>query len=246
LVVVPNELAEPGVWHKTSQNRAYLARELPGPNQVGHFLANVTKWHPVLPKDKWGNEQFDTIERPNSMRTQVTEPTGRLRLVRSGSVVFFYTSEGAAKAFALRHKGEFGTKDLKNVRLLGSTGGPGAALDVRVTDLWIRADALLRTVEPVDAPVAIAPVRRWRTMVLALAMVSVAIVLALGAWWYARHRPAAPAPATAAAAAQTFDCPGCGKRLKARSAQSGSRLKCPQCGQVVDVPSDPERPEELS
>ena len=54
--------------------------------------------------------------------------SGRLRLIRSGGTLFFYASEEPGKDFTLLHQSEFGTGDLKNVRILGSTGGPGAAV----------------------------------------------------------------------------------------------------------------------
>lgn len=33
-----------------------------------------------------------------------------------------------------------------------------------------------------------------------------------------------------------FDCPHCGRKLRAFKEQSGSKGKCPKCGQIVDVP----------
>jgi DNA-directed RNA polymerase subunit RPC12/RpoP len=67
----------------------------------------------------------------------------------------------------------------------------------------------------------------------------------LGAWVWTRrrHRPgtasaAAPVPrAEAAGASVLVRCSGCGRRLKGKAELAGKKLKCPQCGQAVLVPS---------
>src|SRR5207302_1493929 len=75
-----------------------------------------------------------------SRQAPAAAPAGRLRLVRGGSTLGFYTADGPDGDFTLLHANEFGTEDLKNVRILGSTGWPGASLDVLVTDVSIPAD----------------------------------------------------------------------------------------------------------
>jgi hypothetical protein len=240
LVVVPNELPEPDVWYKASQNRALLARELTGANQTGRFHADATTWTLDIPTDQWGNELFSRVELHHSERSLTTARTGRLRLVRSGSVLFFSTSEDAAEEFSLLHKHEFGTRDLKNVRILASTGGPAASLDVRVTDIRIRADGFVKPTEAIPQPTAGAGGGwSWGGILLAVA---VPVVIALGTWWYRRRGRAAPAEQPAGAAdspAIVFECPGCKKRLKVKSERAGSRVKCPSCGKPVEVPASP-------
>lgn len=68
--------------------------------------------------------------------------TGRLRLVRNGSVISCLASEGANEDFILLKEYPFSPLDLKQVFLHTSTGGPRADLDVRVSDLRIVADSL--------------------------------------------------------------------------------------------------------
>jgi serine/threonine protein kinase len=67
---------------------------------------------------------------------------GRLRMVRKGPVISYYASDGVDKPFRLLRQYPFGTGDLEDIRIVGSTGGPRAALDVRVTDLRIKAESL--------------------------------------------------------------------------------------------------------
>jgi hypothetical protein len=235
LVVVPHQQPEPDVWYRPNQNRATLERHLASLNRPGQFLADLTKWNPTLPRDKWGNEIFNKIELHNKQHAPTTAHAGRLRLVRRGATLYSYTSEEPGEAFTLLSRGEFGTTDLKNVRVLASTGGPPAALDIRVTDLRIRADGFVRAsaeLAPLGAPARPWP---WRVILLGLGVPVLAAGAGLTAWLAARQRR----QATGAFAAPTpaVTCPGCGKRLRVKSTQLGRRLKCPGCGQAIELPS---------
>ncbi len=182
LVVVPSERAEADVWQRANQNRAELARHLAAPNQVGQFVADLTKWDPILPRDPWGNEIFDKIEPHHKQLAPASASTGRLRLVRRGAMLSCYTSEEPQEAFTLLSRGEFGTKDLKNVRLLAATGGPPASLDVRVTDLRIRADGLVQGSDQVPLPAVPASPVRMRLVMLALGVLLFGGAFLLAAW----------------------------------------------------------------
>jgi hypothetical protein len=247
LVVVPNESPRPGMWHRANQNRAVVSREVPGRNNAGGFVADSTRWNNEdIPKDEWGNEKFDRIELHTRRRSPAAENTGRLRLVRSGPTLFFYTSDGPGQDFALLQTKEFGKEDLKNARILGSTGGPGATFDALVTDVSIRAEALPRVSTAAAQPAPGTGGRGWPVAVLALSGLPVVVAVSLGAWHYARRRrraaPARQVPGPAGAI--LFKCPICGKRLKARADQAGTKPKCPQCGNAVVVPKAlPENPE---
>ena len=50
-MIVPSERAEAEVWHKSNQNRASMGREFTAPINLGQFVADSTKWDPVLPRD---------------------------------------------------------------------------------------------------------------------------------------------------------------------------------------------------
>jgi serine/threonine protein kinase/DNA-directed RNA polymerase subunit RPC12/RpoP len=85
--------------------------------------------------------------------------------------------------------------------------------------------------------------RGWLTA--AGILVGVLSLSLLGAWLWTRrrHRPgtasaAAPVPRPEAAGASVLlRCSGCGRRLKGKAELAGKKLKCPQCGQAVLVPS---------
>ncbi len=240
LVVVPADPVTPGLWHKTSQNRAVLARETPRFHMAAQFVADATRWNNLdLPRDQWGNEMFDKIEQHTRQAVRAEARTGRLRLVRSGPRLHFFISEGAASDFTLLQTSEFSTTDLRDVRILGTTGGPGTFLDVRISDVRIRAEALLRGTAA-TARLAPAPAQRKGLLaVLTLAGLSLAGVLSWGAWRYARRRRAVPVTevmAPSPVSAIVFGCPGCSKRLRARTEMAGKKLKCPQCSEGVIVP----------
>lgn len=112
--------------------------------------------------------------------------TGRLRLVRSGNQLSYLTSEGADEAFVLLETYPFWRDDVQDVRLVASTGGPIATLDVRVHDLRIRADEL-------PNPTSIVPqnIRSKRFLagveLLGLLIAGASLIL-LGMWLYTRRR----------------------------------------------------------
>jgi hypothetical protein len=217
-------------------------------NDFGAFFADFTRWN-----EDNGEDRGDEMHHPSPLFPAAAS-TGRLRLVRKGPTLSFFTSEPPAD-FKLVETSAFGTEDLKNVRVLGSTGGPGASFDVRVSDLSIRAEGLPK--RPAAAARLAADGRKWPLALLVLAGLAAAVTVSLGTWYYTRTRrrpvPAGPAPAAVPAAAPhspvargiVFQCPGCGKRLRARAEQAGSKPKCPQCGKEVVVPSIlPKKPEE--
>jgi RNA polymerase sigma factor (sigma-70 family) len=249
LVMVPEEPGVPAVWHKANQNRAGLVREIAGANQAGQFLANATTWTEDIPRDKWGNENFSKVEQHSNQRSPAAATTGRLRLVRSGTKLYFLASDGNSDDFELLQKTEFGGKDLKNVRLLASTSGPAANLDVRITHLRIRADAFPKTAAAVPpTPTIDPPKRHWWIIALAATGCAAAAVAGLLAVWLllrvSRRASGAAEPAAAPVPRMiTLSCRSCGKRLKAKADRAGQKLKCPQCGKAVAVPTSSEREE---
>lgn len=243
LIVVPQERPEPEVWFKSTQNRASLGREAAGRGNVGGFVADPTKWNPILPKDKWGNEIFNNIEsHPNYKRVLAKAKSGKLRLVRTGAELFYYMSDGANEDFALLQKSDFGAKDLRNVRVLASTGEPLAAFDVRVSDLRIRADAFAKEAPLAILPAPPAPPRgQWLIALLIGGGVAVTLPFILAAALILRSRRHSAAAQSAKSERSStpvvLECAHCGKKLKTRSNRAG-KIKCPQCNKTVDVPAD--------
>src|SRR5262249_23322787 len=145
LVVAPTFTPKPDVWQRTSQNRAWLARETTSGKKDAQFVAVLTRWsNEPLPKDKFGNEDFSGIEKEIKHPAPAASKKGRLRLVRQGPELLFFAGEDDGD-FTLLAREEFGAKDLKDVRILASTGWMGTALEVRVTDFSIRAEKLLKS-----------------------------------------------------------------------------------------------------
>jgi Protein of unknown function (DUF1583) len=120
--------------------------------------------------------------------------SGRLRLVRSGPLLSFHAADSADGPFTLLREYGFGTADLQGVRILGSTDRPEAALDVRLTDLRIRAgsfpNAPMAAAPDVAAPVTEVRQRAW--LRIAAAVFVLIVGMALAGWLYGRRRKPAP------------------------------------------------------
>lgn len=252
LVVVPLEAPQPEVWYKSTQNRASLMREAAGRGNLGGFHASIAKWDPDVPRDKWNNEDFSKVETHTFKRIPARSATGAMRMVRNGGKIYFLHKEGDQE-FALFHQDDYTDKDIKNVRVVSTTGGPAALIDVRVTDLHIRADGFLSKNEsPAAAEVAPAAVtgRSWWPFVAALCGVSALLALGGGGWLVLRlrKRPAVkqPVPAPTHETAKlvktvpvlSFQCSQCKKRLKAKSDRAGKKVKCPHCSAVNTAPQE--------
>src|SRR5262249_10950317 len=134
LAVIPQKSPDMDLeqWIKPSQNMASLSRALSVTGKT-IFLPWTTRWDPNEGKDEGSRQEFAT-----------TAKTGRLRLVRNGAELSYFVTDGPDGEFTLLRKDPFGEKDLRQVRIIGTTAGPTAALDVRVTDFRIRAASLAK------------------------------------------------------------------------------------------------------
>jgi hypothetical protein len=149
-------------------------------SQETDFAAWAIVWNPEREKKQHKFQAFPT-----------TAKTGRLRLVRTGAQMTYYAAEGPDGAFALLRQYPSGVDDLKEVHVLGATGGPNAELDVRVTDLFIRSGAVGSPVADDQRTVAA------KRLLAALACVLALAVTFLGTWLYrtrARGRVQVPSP----------------------------------------------------
>jgi Protein of unknown function (DUF1583) len=191
----------------------------------------------------WNEQAGKPLEKARNQATQVK--TGRLRLVRSGADLYFSMAEGMDGEFKFHMKHPFGTEDLKKIVLSASTGTDQAEMDVRVTDVRIRAAALPNapaSAAPSQAAVENSaeepPARSWLMAALMIgAVVVVVLVVVVGAGLYLRRRHAAqvhvenqPAVSETPGAPIAVTCAGCGKKLKVKGELAGKKIKCPQCG----------------
>jgi hypothetical protein len=100
-----------------------------------------------------------------------------------GSILSFLAAEGENGEFKRIYRDTFRGEDVEQIRIGGYTGGPEAALDVRVIDVRIRTKAKL---ELQGAGVAPPGNVGWLTAggIIGLA----AGFSLLGLWWCARQR----------------------------------------------------------
>jgi DNA-directed RNA polymerase subunit RPC12/RpoP len=173
---------------------------------------------------------------------------GRLRLVRTGASLAYFAADGDDAELTFLREYPFGEEDVSHVRLVGTTGGPPAALDVRFTDLSIRTGKAAPR-PAVAAQNSAAPPRKGRFAVPVFVGVAIllGVIMALAVW---RHRRQAVAEEASAHAAQSeepaeveavltsvvLQCAECGKNVKARVPLSGKKIKCPGCGKAMLPP----------
>jgi hypothetical protein len=134
---------------------------------------------------------------------------GRLRLVRAGSYLYFGAADGVDGEVLFRSRYGFGPEDLREIRIIGSTGGENRALDARVTNLRVRADAIpnkpASSPEPAagggagggaaEVPTPAPPRRGWlMATVLIGGVIVILVTVVVGAGMFLLRRPIAPAP----------------------------------------------------
>jgi hypothetical protein len=190
-------------------------------------------------------DEAEGRQRIESNNTATRATTGRLRLVRSGVEVFYGVSEGFEGEFTYFKKSLFGVEDIRNVRIMTSTGGKEASYDVRVTDLRIRADEIPNMPEvPAAAKVELQegappppPPRRGWIVAAVLLGVGLLVLLgaALGMWFYLQRRglPLSPGGRGVRGEGELIACARCGKKW---TVIAGKKSKCPHCSKTVLLP----------
>ena len=194
----------------------------------------------------WRN-QWDDATRKNKQKFKGFDVKGtkwRFRLTRAGSTLSYYLAEEGDADFRRLQQHDYVEDDVKDIRVVAQTGGPLAALDVRVTDLRIRAESLpnLEAAEAKqgakqDAQQAEAkPGLGNSTIWLAAGLGAILLLGLVVAIWQRRRAPnavgAESVPATSEPA-RTMACSSCGRILKVRPELAGKMVKCPQCGQAL-------------
>lgn len=155
---------------------------------VGHY------WHPKegwVWKAHWAVTQNGKRQhRSHTIPTDRGVPIGQLRFIRNGNVLRYFIGTGEGE-FQQIHELEFETADVDQIRLAADAGGSTSPIDVRITSLSVRVDALL------DGPRGIG-MARWGRVYIATGVISGVVALAGIAWWvFIRRRPARPATPTA-------------------------------------------------
>jgi hypothetical protein len=172
---------------------------------------------------------------------------GRLGLVRAGQTLSYMAAEGNDETLHELRTLPLVGDDLIDIRLIGTTAGEAESLDVRVTDVTVRAASieLARTLSIVKLPesggkqpgapgAVVSDTRRWWIG----GVISLLLVLVLGMALLARRKGAAKnaqPTSVAAGAFISFPCP-CGTLLKVKFESMGKDVSCPECGKTVTVP----------
>jgi DNA-directed RNA polymerase subunit RPC12/RpoP len=201
---------------------------------------------------KWGGTEFltwvrrheDGKDKSNYKEFPARSKTGKLRLARAGATVAFYAADGPDGLFTLLLRYPFNSDPLEGIRIVGSTGSPKSALDVRVSDLHVRAESLQITTDSISLPTG---VEGWLVIGLALVLMTAVVVGSVVAFWHVRRVqkapvlavPSEPASIDPAPAPFSFPCSHCGKKLRAKAEMSGKNVKCPECGKSVRVMAPP-------
>jgi hypothetical protein len=193
-------------------------------------------------------------ERSQWKGTPTQALSGRLRLVRKGTVVSYYVAEEAQSNFTLIQEFSWSAEPLEELRLYGRTESPEGSLDVRITDFQLRAAALPGlSAKPTPSSAGRGSMAKGMILVLGITLATLS-----GVWFLVRRRRERknrsgqasapldpPGPARAATldsspepktAMITFSCPGCGRKLRAGKALAGKGVQCNRCGQRTLVP----------
>lgn len=227
-----------GVWMDgpEKQRDATMARVRNASNET-----KFSSWAPTL-TDDFGNK----VTRHKFLPTEAK--AGRLRMVRVGKDVSYHAAEEKGE-FTQYAKFTMADGDVKRVRLLGTTGGPKAALDIRFTDLVIRAESFPDL--PAEAQVnpggvvanPTAPGSQSNLVIVGILIGAVFLVFllaGLGALLVLRRRLSPTAPENEAALIM-FDCAGCERKIGVKPELVGRKVKCAKCGTIVRVPDGAEQ-----
>lgn len=162
-----------------------------------------------------------------------TAESGKLRVTRTGSEVIVSAADGDGSDFRELRRYEFGRGDLKRVEVTAYPGQAPHAVDLRVTELDIRAESLPGLPPGAVAP-PVPPPPGSRIGIVLGGMLLFGLAVAI-AWYCTRRRRHAPASQVQETEAPiSFRCSACAKAIKANLA--GKAVRCPHCGHEVHVP----------
>jgi hypothetical protein len=196
----------------------------------------------------------DAAEQHIPTQKTTTARKGKLRLVRHGPALAYFAAEEESDNFLPLQEHQLGEADLRDVSIVAQTNSPQAELDVRFTELHIRAESLPTVPAQLlqgEATPAAAPAEQTGGLnwLLALELLGLLLCLAvacsLGVWLYRRQAAATrTSPSNTTPAIASFQCV-CGKKLNVKADLAGKKVKCSQCGQAILVPGTRLRETEL-
>jgi hypothetical protein len=203
-------------------------------------VTQFTAWAPAL-VDAKGKKLQRILYAPTAAKS------GRLRVVRQGTAFAYFVAEGAGDEFRFLSRYALNEGPVTMIRLVAATGGPEAAVDVRFTDLRVRAESFPdqpggQGANPADAADVDTPagLTGWQmALITSCAAIAVLLVLGLGGFAYWRSRRPAAVRADIAGAKSScveFACTHCKRAIKVETRMAGKKVRCGQCRTVVIVP----------
>jgi hypothetical protein len=239
----------PGSW------QAGIALNLSVANDFSKPFAKIGRFSLPQRGDRFVVESWNKEKSTQQTWKEHPAPSrmGKLRLVREGSVLSYQAADGSGDEFREVYRGQFSPDDVALVRF--AVAGHPVHVDARLIDLRIRygAQALAdsrapapRAIDSTDGPSQPGSTSGrpggWLAAMLLIGAIVVALFLlaVVGTRWHfhrpqqVRTKPAEPASQTPSTVG--FTCPSCHRRIKAKAALTGKKIKCPGCGKAIDVP----------
>jgi hypothetical protein len=178
-------LQEPGPREAGQGTGVFLGVDLNTPKSNRATLTRGARAKSGKQFISWYALTNDDSDKPHAdvLRTLPADATtGRLRILRVGSILSFFGADGPSGELKPIFRDAFHMADVEQIRLGGYTGGPEASLDARVTDLRIRTKARLEVS-------AVQEQGHGRKNWLAVGgiLVPATGVSFLGLWWFARR-----------------------------------------------------------
>jgi hypothetical protein len=249
---------DPDAMHAVSLSR----RHMPKGNQI--FMADR-----MIPKD--GKPDHHIRERP------AKSEKGKLRIKRTGAMVSFYFAEGDGADFlpiyqdakAKKTDVEFGAGEIRYFQIGGDAGDSEAALDLRLLDLTVHAEALpgyeaaptkgeapspaRPPGSPPPPPVGSTGSTNWTLIGGGIGAIVLVAALGVGGFFFLRGRKKSSESVKSTKAPNKKPAPdmpqlaialrcACGKKFKVKSMLAGKKIKCPECGKSLNVPQQKAQP----
>jgi len=149
---------------------------------------------------------------------------GRLQLTRQGPTLTAAFAEGDDGPWEELQRTDIGTMDILMVRFGGV--GTNAPLDAHILEMQLQGPQVRFWDKPQGVPARQAS---WLLWAIGGAAGFFLILIVADRW---RRSSAVPSPPMIG-----FRCGGCGKNLKVKHEEAGSRVRCPICGQVTLAPT---------
>jgi hypothetical protein len=179
--------------------------------------------------------------------TPARHPSGHVRLTRHGPDVVVGVCEDEPGQFRELGRVPLGPEPVTMIRLAAYSTTTAEAVDLRITNLLVRAETPLQDSPAIQDESSEA--RSWRRLLLPLFILVAMSLVGLSRWYLSRHKVRGEGPLEKAfecdqspsskevAPRILFRCFECGQSLSARPEAVGKMVKCSHCAKATQVPS---------